>query len=338
MGTILVFGIIPICFALACLAAIILNRKPLLRRAGLYALIAIGLFLVLGSYAILQVRSSTGALGFLFLPYYAMVPGGIAYALGTMHHSLLHNQKKDAPSQGIKVRIGVLIVLLLFPYTWMGYNLFDTLATNKARDNERERQKVAIMENTKHMEVILKKNPGREDAVLVNMANKTNDRTMLLPIAQSEFAPPELLDKLSRSTDFGVTVSAVSNPNALPESLERVYRTHKYPGYFFSSLAENKNTPTPILLELYGKRKQNSGIERGLARNPSVPAEILDILTRVSNQWLLYDLLKRPDLTCDHIDEISDTLASIPTKVPGYIQEEATNRCNDCSLSEGRGQ
>ena len=226
--------------------------------------------------------------------------------------------------------------LLLVPFAWQGYATLETLSINKGRDIEYARQSKAIKENTEALVRLLSASPGKESGILSQKAAQTNDRTVLIPIAESTFASADLLETLSRSTDSGVVQTVVRNKNTSSKTLEWVYRNHSYPPSFYMSLSGNANTPAAILHELYGKRTENSGIAWNLARNLNLPSDILTKLTREKNIYVLRDILNRPHLTCEQVSNIISTANTIQDNNLAWLMDMAKNRVEDCKKDDGK--
>lgn len=311
-----------------------LRRSIAWRRAGLYGLLAFSLFLLLGTYSILQSRSSTAGIGFIFLPIMALVPGLIGIALGKAHRTYLQARQAQPPA-GSRRNMIMLGVLLLLPFVWQVYATLDTVSRNKARDVESARQTAAIKENTQVLASLLSVSPGKESDILNQKAAQTTDRVMLIPIAASHFASAELLETLSRSTDFGVVLSVVRNKNTASKTLEWVYKNHRYPPYFYMDLSGNPNTPDAILHELYGKRAENSGIAMRLASNPSLPNNILTKLMLERDKYVLRNILDRPQLTCAQVSNVASSINAMHVNDVGWLTDKARGRMQNCTKGDG---
>ena len=334
MIILILFWIVPLIFAIVALFLSI-KRNSTWRRAGQYGLAGFGLFLLLGTYAILQNRSSTAGLGFIFLPIFGLAPGLIGLALGKVHNNYLLARQAHRLTKSYSRNMIMLGVLLLMPFAWQVYSILGTLSKNKARDIESARQSMAINENTKELASLLSANPGKESNILSQRAAQTNDRTVLIPIAKNTFASADLLETLSRSTDFGVVLTVVRNKNTTSKTLEWIYKNHRYPKYFYVSLSGNPNTPDTILRELYDKRARNSGIAWNLARNPILPDDILTKLTHEHNKYVLRDILNRPHLSCEQVNNVVSTANTIQDDDLAWLMDMARSRMEDCKKATG---
>jgi hypothetical protein len=316
------------------IVALLLLFNSKWRRAALYGLAGFFLFLLLGTYAIFQTRSSTAALGFIFLPTLALVPGFIGIALGKFHAGYLLARQTHKPTLLYRFSMVIFGVLFLVPFIWQGYALFAILSKNKVRDNEQNRQSIAITNNTKELDDLLARNPGDEANILSKKATQTNDRTILIPIAESAFASMDLLDTLSRSTDWGVVSAVVWNKNTSSKTLELIYKNHSYPSYFYMGLSSNPHTPDRILRELYKKRNENGGIAWNLARNLSLPDDILNELTHESDKYVLRDILNRPHLSRIQVNNIINTANTIQDNDVAWLLNKAKSRMEDYKKKE----
>ena len=335
MLTLIPFWITPLLFVILALYLSI-GRNSTWRRAGLYGLAGFSLFLLLGTYSILQTRSSTAGLGFIFLPIIALVPGFIGLALGRARHHYLLARQAHSPAGSPRRNMVILGVLLLIPFAWQAYAALETLSKNKAQDMESARQSKAITENTKELASLLSASPGKESDILGQRAAQTNDRAVLIPIAGNTFASADLLETLSRSADFGVVQTVARNKNTASKTLEWIYRNHRYPPYFYMNLSGNPNTPDAILHELYDKRAENGGIAWNLARNPNLPGDILTKLTLEQDKYVLRDILNRPHLSCAQVSNVVSSADKIHDNDLAWLMEMARSRMEDCKKGDAR--
>lgn len=333
MILLLPFWIAPLLFVIL-VSFLLIRRDSTWKWAGLYGLAAFGLFLCLGAFAILQSRSSTSGIGFIFLPDIALVPGLIGLALGRAHGVYLLARQSQSPTATPRRNMIILGVFLLMPFVWQAYAALQTISKNKARDGEYARQSIAIKDNAKELAGLLSASPGRESDILRQEAANTNDRTLLIPIAESTFASADLLETLSRSADSGVVQAVVRNTNTAGKTLEWVYRNHSYPPFFYMSLSGNTSTPEAILRELYGKRAENGGIAWNLARNPSLPDDILTQLTFEQDKYLLRDILNRAQLSCAQVSNVVDTANRIRDADLAWLMDMAKKRMEDCKRND----
>lgn len=306
--------LVPLLWVLACL--ILIWRRPgsLWRRGGLYGQIAFALALLIGFFAIYESRSSTAGIGLLFLPVMALVPGVLGFALGMAHY--LYRQQAIRPVWALPVML-LTSLLLVACYGYQGYGWWQTAQQNTAQDREAERQRQSIADNRRLLAEKLAANPGREAAIIEQLASQTDDRTWLIPLAANPHASVKTLDELSRSADFGVALNALRNPKLPADSIVRLYREHSYPDYFFSTMAGNANSPVWLLRALYEMRAQNLGIAPALAANTASPDDLLADLLATADQRTLGKLAGNPRIDCGQLFEIERRLQDHRLKRPG---------------------
>lgn len=323
------YMILPALFLIVC-TALILIPKMKYRRAGFYGLLAFFASFFLGAYTIFQSRGSTSGIGFIFLPLIALLPGITGFILGKVNAAFLRKNKNNDPAGLLKTALIILSLLLVAPYVAQTYALMNVFTKNKASDVKAAEHKKLLTQNFRKIKRLVSENPGREKQLLESLAKDTRDRTLLIPIAKSNFASPELLDRLSKSTDLGIVLTVVKNRNTTVETLVWVHKNHSYPSYFYSTLALNPKTPPEILHELYEKRDQNRGIPLGLARNVNVPKEILEKLLSVRDKYLMRDILKRPDLTCEQLEKVNETIGAIEDGRPDWLNDLSNQKTKTC--------
>lgn len=256
---------------------------------------------LVGLWAIFQSRSSTAAIGILFLPFY----GFFAAGMGWLSANLLNVERKALRDLGCFCLATALAVPL-----FLAYQGFASIALNASRDAQHKANLAEIERNKRVIAEDLGRNPGRESEIINELiAEHASERNLLLPVLDSKFVSPDALDSLARSDDLGIALSAVRNPNCRPATLERVYRTHSYPDYFFQALAAHENTPPEIFIDLYRRPVTISGLDRSLASNPAVPREILrEIATTTRESFVIQRLLQNPKLDCALLGPIADAL------------------------------
>lgn len=323
------FWVVPCLFVIACIILLLKNKLKWMR-SSIYGILAFGLFFLLGSYSILESRSSTAGIGFVFLPIIALLPGCIGFLLGKIHTDYLLQKKNNETIASQKISLIILSLLVIAPFIWQGNVMVNTILKNNASDIESARQSEAIKHYTKTLDRLLSGNPGKEKDILSELASKTEDRTKLIPIANNKHASAELLDKLSRSSDLGVVLYVVRNRNTVETTLNWIYKNHTYPFYFYAALSSNPNTPPAILRELYEKRIENTGIARQLAANPKLQEDILNKLTSEPGKYVLRNILNRPDLTCEQSRQAANTIKSLKETDVSWLREKTKNRMKNC--------
>jgi hypothetical protein len=312
--------ILPLAFV-AVLIYLLLKK----RYRGLLLSLAMFVATVLvGLWAIFQSRSSTAAIGILFLPFYGIFAAG----MGLLSANLRSSQRKALRSLGWFC-LAVALAVPLF----LGYQGFASIALNASRDAQHKANLAEIERNKRVIADALGRNPGRESEIINTLIGEhASERNFLLPVLDSKFVSPDALDSLARSDDLGIALSAVRNPNCRPATLERIYRTHTNPDYFFQALAAHENTPPEILIDLYRRPVTIYGLDRFLASNPAVPKEILrEIATTTRESFVIQRLLQNPKLDCALLGPITDALQGSERENDSYsvarLQELKSGQC-----------
>jgi hypothetical protein len=254
-----------------------------------------------GVWAILQSRASTAGIGFLGIPLIGGLGGFLGLAFGRWRIS------PEAP-QRIAAWVGLVLALLL-----VGYNVSAGLQTRGKNSGNDQRQAAHSAEIARDREMIgaaLKQNPGRERAYLdSSIRANMNDRAFILAALPNDSISPGILDTLATSPDLGIALEAIRNPGASSETLERVYRTKSYPDYFFQALAAHHHTPPEILRELYVRPRTISGLDIWFAGNPATPMEILQDISRKSDdRHVIAALLENPSIDCPLLTNLAVSL------------------------------
>lgn len=322
------YTIIPLVFVFGCLVQALRKPGTFWRRAGIYGLLAYLAAFTLGVFAILESRGSTSGIGFLFLPMVALVPGVLGFGLGVAQHRFRYLRQTGRPTVWSRLGMAVALVGLAGVLLVQLNGWHDTYQLNQSRDQEAQRQREAIQANTRTLAERLASAPGREVQIIEQLVAETGDRTWLIPLASNPHTSALTLDRLSQSADFGVALSAVRHVNVSAETIVRVYRTHSYPGYFFSTMAGNANTPAWLLAELYEKRAQNYGIAPALAGNPNTQADILDALLADADRRALKRLAENPALSCIQLHKVRVRLQDEKMGRPDSSLAKALARCD----------
>jgi len=286
------FLLIPILFLAA---AVILFVKRKRRGVGL-AVIFFALAIAAGFWAIMQSRSSTAAIGVLFLPLVAVLPGFLAWAFRNLQVS---------GNAVLRILGWVCLAGACAALAAILYEGGKTIELNKTRDAQQAARTLRIDENRKTIAAMLLENKEREAAAIEQLIQeKSKDDEFLLPAMASEFVSADTLDRFARADDFGVTLTVLRNPHCRAETLARIYRTHTYPTYFHQALAAHPNTPVDILRELFNKPRDISGLDIWFAKNPATPADILLELANTQDINVIQGLLQNPRVDCPMLRRI----------------------------------
>jgi hypothetical protein len=229
------------------------------------AALAFAAALVCGAWSILQSRSSTAGIGFLFLPFYALIPaaGGLLFGVG--------RKKSNRALMAAGTIVFAAATLLIIK------SGLESRALNAKRDGQHKanlaRQRAVALE----LKQLLSQNKGQESSVLAQyLQAHPSDRAVDLEILATPYVSPELLEEYAKSDDMGILLSVIRNANVTPEILENIYAHAQYKDYYHADLARNAKTPTRLLLEV--AKGQNTLIPAHLINNPNSTCEVLKVL------------------------------------------------------------
>lgn len=269
------------------------------------------LSILIGLWAIFQSRSSTAAVGLIFLPFYALGSGGLAW----LYRNLGCSERKLLRLLG-----RLCLALSLAVPGWLAYSGFETIALNRSRDAQHQANAAEIEQNRQHIRASLAGNPGRETEIVEGLiAAHGDNRNFLLPLLESRFVTPATVDRLAYAEDLGVALSALRNHACPPATLARIYRTHTYPDYFFQAIAAHANTPPEILVDLYRRPATIMGLDRSFAKNPATPREmLLEIATNTKESFVIQQLLQNPKLDCALLDPVEAALQRSERPMDSY--------------------
>jgi hypothetical protein len=221
--------------------------------------------MIIGAWSILQSRSSTAGIGFIFLPFICLIPaaGGLVIGMG-----------KKKSSVGLMVMGSTLVILSMVYLIKSG---LDVRTLNAKRDADYQaqlaRQKAVNME----LKALFEKNKGNETSALAQYyKSNSSDRAVALEILTTPYVSHELLDELSKSKDMGIALSVIRNANVTADMLENIYKNADYKDYYHSDLARNPKSPTRLLIEV--AKGQNMLIPNHLLQNPNTNCEVLSVL------------------------------------------------------------
>jgi len=277
------------------MVTLLVKRRP---TGVALSVLAAAITFSVGAWEILQSRSSTAAIGFVFLPTLAAVAGTLAYAFGA---------SRRAENRTLRVLGVAALAAAVLPTVIALRGGRSTIARNESRDADQARRDSAYARYRARFDTMLATRPDHATDTLRSLlgANR-DDREFVLAALERPQVPATLLDTFARSPDLGIALQAVRNVNASPETLERVYRTHPYRDYFLQALAEHPNTPAPILREIHAlKPAPITGLDIAFAGNPSAPTDVLLDLARSSEEIeAVRALLRHPALDCAMIEGV----------------------------------
>ena len=246
-----------------------------------------------GYWAITQSRSSTAALGFLWLPFVSVIVGFLGLAFGRW--ALGGEAHRARRTLGWVALAAALVIA--------GISVREGMRTrrrNIVREGSYAAQMAEITRNRALIAEAIASNPARERAYMdSSIRARMNDRAFLLAALGSDSISPGILDTLASSSDRGIALEAVRNPSTPAETLRRVYEQKDYPDYFFQALAGNRNTPPEILRKLYENPGVISSLDIWLAGNPATPPDVLaQISAKTTDKSVMTRLLANPALDC----------------------------------------
>lgn len=267
--------------------------------------LALGMFLfvaLVGVWAIFQSSSSTAAIGLLFLPFYALFSAILTWLFANM---------RVARRQGLRILSWLVLLAALTVPALLVFEGVQSIQRKEMRETKHKADTQEIARNKVLIKEALARQPGRERETINRLLDEhAGERNFLLPLLESPFADPEALDRMAATEDLGVALTAIRNPSCPAATLERVYRTHAYPDYFFQALAAHQNTPTVVLNELFRRPQTITGLDRSFAANPATPANILEeIAEQTKESFVVQRLLANPKLDCDLLVRIERALS-----------------------------
>lgn len=291
---------VPIAYLVVLVTALIRKEWRGIGLSLLFAVVAVLTFF----WSLKQSTSSTAGYGIFVIPLMGALGGFLGLAFGRYRTSAVQSQR-------IGAWLALAGVVLL-----VGFNVTQTDNAAKSRRRYDAEQAALQAEVARDRQLIadgIKANPGRERAWMDSIIRAhIHDRPFLLAALPRDSISPQILDSLANSQDLGVALEAVRNPNTSGETLERVYRTQSYPGYFFQALAAHRHTPPKVLLELYNRPVTITGLDIWFAGNPATPREILDKFSRTStDRNIIGALLENPALDCALLGQVGVNLMKV---------------------------
>lgn len=304
------------------------QRRSLIKQRHALALggLSFIVMILIGLWTILESRSSTAAIGFIFLPLYASVCGFLGW---------LFVKWKSHAKLFIRVLAYCFLAMNLSIYYLWVKDGFRQRRENSHRDQVQNLRYKKIDENRRLIQAGLLENHGREVAWLrPQLLKHEKDDLFLIPALETPFVETADLDRLSRSEFSGVVLMVAKNLRTSPEALAVIYRKNFPPRYYHQPLAMNKNTPKEILRELFAQPE----FRRSLAQNPSTPRDLLLDLSRSKDVSVLKQLLENSSVDCGLAQQTKATLDR-PDLIDSYGYLKATKISADQFLNQQcRGQ
>ncbi len=256
------------------------------------SLIFFAVAVTVGYWSIIQSRSSTAALGFLWLPFLGTIVGFLGLVFGRW-------ARETPPREPHRILGWAALVASVALVGYTSAEGFRTQARNNWRDQERVAYNAELFRNRELIATGLRNNVGRERAYLDSIIlARLDDRALLLAALHNDSISPSVLDTVAKSADRGVVLEAIRNPAASAETLKRVYELDR-PDYFYQALAGHANTPPDILRNLHANPGIISSLDVWLAGNPAAPRDVLTkIAGNTMDEHVLIRLVQNPSLDC----------------------------------------
>ena len=274
------------------------------RREGIgLSLLLCAAAVAVGLWAITRSRSSTAAIGIIFLPLLGALAGLLALAFARWRWS-----PEPVPRIAAWLSLGAALAVI-------GGQVVQgarSIERNRRRDAQYAAQEKSIVRYRVEIESALERNAGRESEVVDRMVReRSGDRAFLIAALESEHVSPSLLDSLANSEDLGIALQAVRNPSTESATLERTYRTRTYPDYFFQALAAHAHTPPEVIREIYERPRTIGGLDIWFAGNAATPRDVLDRISKATRDAsVIQQLLRNPALDCALLNQAAASLAA----------------------------
>ena len=256
------------------------------------SLIFFAVAVTVGYWSIIQSRSSTAALGFLWLPFLGTVVGFLGLVFGRW-------ARESPPREPRRILGWLALVASVALVGYTGAEGMRTKTRNNWRDQERAAYNAELFRNREVIATGLRANAGRERAYLdSSILARLDDRAFLLAALHNDSISASVLDTVAKSADRGIVLEAIRNPATSAETLKRVYELDR-PDYFYQALAGHANTPPEILRKLHANPGMISSLDIWLAGNPATPRDVLrEIAGNTRDEHVLIRLVQNPSIDC----------------------------------------
>jgi hypothetical protein len=291
MITVLLFGL-PWLYAASLIRLVVSSdRTGLLPSIGIA--VATG---VVAIWSIQQSRSSTAAIGLIFIPMLAAASGCLA---------LPHGRWRRAPEPALRVLGLVLLLLAFVPMVMEAVAGRRTIERNAERDADAAQRERVVQGYRAEIDRVVALRGGDAASYVDSLIRaRRDDRELMLAALESHRVSPALLDSLAGSPDLGIALEAVRNDSIPSTALARVYHTAATPYYFFQALAANPHTPHDILRAIRATQPPPvSGLDIWFAENVAAPPDLLLDIARTSESIdAIRVLLRNPSIACAVVD------------------------------------
>ena len=284
---IILIYILPLILAGFCLKLFLTKRRQGLAIGGILFL----MMLALGFWTVFQSRSSTAAIGIVFLPFYACLCGLLGW---------LFARYKNHSQFAMRIMAWAFLAANLILYSLWIRDAFQQQHKNNESDKAQAIREEKIKENRKFIQNKLTENRGHEANWLnPEILIREKDDLFLIPALETSFVKPEVLKKLSHSEFSSVILMVARNQLTSSQTLGTIYANNSADGYYNQALAAHKNTPVEILRGLYEHSKPHLPMDKWLAENPSTPKDILLKLSKSKEVSVLMSLMQNTVVDCE---------------------------------------
>lgn len=216
-------------------------------------------------YILFESRSSTAAIGIIFIPFIAIVPAALSYFAVRTSNKILR----------------VLLCVLILGY-WgkISGAMMEQRNANAKRDQDLRESDERLKLASEELQRALAQNPGKEEGVVDQQFALNPHREKTIALLMSRFCPEHRFIEYAASDDMGFLLAMAQNDGASSKALEMIFNAKSYPGFYYSSLSRNPKTPPEILRKLYEHRSENTLIETNLFNNPNTPPDLVELLSR----------------------------------------------------------
>lgn len=247
-------------------------------------------------------RSSTAAIGLVFLPFIAAISGAIALGFGAA--------RRHPGALARTAGTMVILVAAVIPASEV-VGAVQTKRLNVRRDLDQSRLDVAFQRHRREIRALLARvSEHRADTLTALLRANRNDRAFVIAVLPEYGIDPALLDSMAQSPDLGIALQAVRNRGADSATLRRVYHSKIYPSYFYQALVAHPHTPPDILREIHQMRPAPiTGLDIWFADNPFTPSDVIrDIARSTRDPEVARRLVRHPAVDCGMLERIATSV------------------------------
>ena len=243
--------------------------------------------LVSGACAVVAMTAMSGAIlrsgvpdaqvGLAGVPVLGALAGLVGLLFGRWRSS------PDPLRKGISWVLFAIVLLYVLSVVRQGFGARDA---HSVRNTESPLFSFQLARDRNTITAELRKHWSTQGAYLDSaLRSQINDRAFVMAALERDSLSPGLIDTLARRSDSTIVLRAAKNPNAWPETLARIYRTHPASLYYITALAGNHHTPPDVLKEI-----------AATTRDP----------------WVIRSMLLNKALDCGLLNRLATTLYTKP--------------------------